>query len=96
MKVFVGDWTVEGILTYEGKPLLVHLFSVTNTAATRDHKGRWSDDKTLNLVYEGLQEDKKYKEEITIKLHSPREWSVNEVDTLNGQVISTMEVTLKK
>ena len=140
LQVFVGDWKVEGTLTFEGKPLkvkgtwkissaaagwgvlnvgrmelegmgkyeevdilgfnpgekLVHLFSLTNTAAVHDHKGRWSDDTTLNFVYEGSQEGKKYREEITVKFHSPKEWSINELDSLDGQIISTMEITLRK
>jgi hypothetical protein len=140
LKIFLGDWMVEGKLTMEGKPFnakgtwkfepaaagwavlakmkmniegmgnyeevdiagydpgqdLFHIFSVTNTAAAHDHKGKWSDDKTLKVVYEGMQEGKKQREEITIKFNNPKQWSIHEVDTLNGQIISTMDVTLRK
>jgi len=100
----IGLMEIEGMDAYEEVDIigfdpgekLVHIFSVTNTAATHDHKGRWSDDNTLGVTYEGLQEGKKYKEEITIKVHSPKEWSIHEVDTLDGQAISTMDVTLRK
>ncbi|MEM2910963.1 MAG: hypothetical protein QXM52_04595 [Candidatus Bathyarchaeia archaeon] len=51
----IGLMEIEGMGTYEEVDIigfdpsekLVHIFSLTNTAATHDHKGRWSDDKTL-------------------------------------------------
>ncbi len=139
LKIFLGDWKVEGELTMEGNSFnakgsckfesaagwgvfakmkmnieglgdyeeidiagydpgqgLFHIFSVTNTAAAHDHKGKWSDNKTLKVIYEGVQEGKKYKEEISIKFDNPNQWSIHEVDTLDGQIISTMDVTLRK
>jgi hypothetical protein len=140
LSVFVGNWRVEGTLTFGGNPLnvtgawvissaaagwgvinigrleiegmgayeeidllgfdsgenLVHLFSLTNTAATHDHKGTWSDDKTLKLLYEGLQEGRKLKEQITIVFNNKDEWDISEVDTLDGQAVSTMDITLRR
>lgn len=140
LKVFLGDWKVEGTLTFEGKPFKVrgfwratsaasgwgvlnvgkmeieglgayeefdilgfdpgekifHLFSVTNTAAAHDHKGKWSGEDSISFVFEGLQEGKVYKEEIEAKFRSPMEFTLYEKDTLDGQVISTMDITLRK
>ena len=140
LKSFLGEWIVEGRLTFESDTFkveglwkfdqaakgwgvlailkmnieglgeyeevdlvgfdpgsgLFHIFSVTNTAATHDHKGNWLDDKTLKVTYEGLQEGKKQKEEITIKFDHPNEWSIHEIDTINGKITSTMDVKLRK
>ncbi|MCP8315519.1 MAG: DUF1579 family protein [archaeon] len=95
---------IEGMGTFEQVAIsgfdpgekLVHLFMVSNMAVTRDRKGKWSDDNTLNLVYKGLQEGKNYKEQITVKFRSPKEFSIHDVETLDGQVISTLDVTLRK
>jgi hypothetical protein len=140
LQFFLGDWTVEGTLSFEGKPFNVtglwrfssvsagwgvlnvgkmqiaglgayeevdllgfdpgekmfHLFSVTNTAAAHDHKGKWLDDKRISFLYEGLQEGKPYKEEIELKILSSTEFTIHEKDTLGNQVISTMDATMRK
>ena len=75
---------------------LYHIFAVTNTAATHDHGGKWGEDNTLCVVYEGLQEGKKYREEIEIKILGSNEFAVNEKDILDGKVISTMNVFMRK
>ena len=92
----MGNYEEVDIVGFDPGEGLVHVFSVTNTAATHDHKGKWSDNNTLNLVNEGLQEGKNYKEQITIKFRNPKEFSIHEVDTLDGQVTSTMDVILRK
>lgn len=138
--IFVGEWNIEGYLTFQGKNLKVkgvwilswaaakwgvlnvgemeieglgvyeevdilgfdegekryHLFSVTNTAATHDHKGNWLDDKTMRFSYQGLQEGKKYKETIDIRSVSSTELAITETDELDGQTVSTMDITLRK
>ena len=136
----VGEWNIEGYMTFEGKRLktkgvwmiswaaakwgvlnvgeleiedlgvyeevdivgydpvekIYHLFSVTNTAATHDHRGDWLDKKTLHFIYEGLQEGKPFKETIEIKNISPTELAIIEEDVLDGQTVSTMDITLRK
>jgi len=100
----VGEMEIEGlgvyeevdILGFDASEKLYHLFSVTNTAATHDHKGNWLDDKTMRFFYQGLQEGKPYKETIDITSVSTTELTITETDELDGQTVSTMDITLRK
>jgi len=100
----VGEMEIEGLGVYEEVDILgfdadekmYHLFSVTNTAATHDHKGNWLDDENMRLTYRGLQERKIYKETIDIKSVSSTELAIIETDELDGQTVSTMDITLRK
>lgn len=95
---------IEGMGTYDEDDLIgfdpgegkVHLFSLTNTGATHDHKGDWTDKDTLYLEYNGLQDGKPYREEITIRFAGPNRFSIHEVDKVDGQITMTMDVTLRK
>ncbi len=77
-------------------PVPAHIFSLTNTWATHDHKGDWKDENTLSVEYDGLQEGKKLREEISVKLAGPKQFSIHEIDRLDGRVIMTMDVTLDR
>ena len=100
----VGELELEGLGVYEEVDILgfdagekmYHLFSVTNTAATHDHKGNWLDEKTLRFSFEGLQGGKGYKETIEIKKVSPTELAIMEKDESEGQTVSAMDITLRK
>lgn len=95
---------IEGMGAYDEDDLLgfdpgegkVHLFSLTNSGATHDHKGDWTDDSTLHLEYTGLQDGKPYKEDIIVKFTRPDRMSILEVDRVEGRVTMTMDVTLRK
>lgn len=84
------------ILGYDSGEDMFHIFSVTNTAATHDHKGKWLDDNRIIFVFEGVQEGKVYKEEIEIKILNSNEFIIHETDTLENNVVSKMDVTIKK
>jgi hypothetical protein len=100
----VGKMEIEGLGTYEELHVLgfdpsektFHYFSVTNTASARDHKGKWIDDRTISFLYEGSQKGKDYREEIEVKIQTPKELKIIETDTLAGNIILTMDTTLKK
>jgi hypothetical protein len=100
----IGKMDIEGLGAYEEVDILgfdpgekmFHFFSVTNTGAARDHKGRWLDDNTISVFHEALQEGRTYTEEIEVKITSPREFTVHERDSLDSQVITTMDVTIRR
>ena len=100
----VGEMEIEGMGVYEEVDIigfdagerLYHLFSVTNTAATHDHKGKWLDEETLSFTYEGLEEKKPYREDIEIKIISPNELAITEIDVLAGETVSKMAISLRK
>jgi hypothetical protein len=92
----LGAYEEVDILGFDPGEKMFHFFAVTNTGAARDHKGRWLDDKTFSVFHEALQDGKIYREEIEAKIMSPREFTVRERDTLDSQVITTMEVTMKR
>ena len=92
----VGSYEEVDVLGFDPIEKLFHFFSVTNTGAARDHEGKWLDDKTIRFGYEGLQEGKTYVEEISVNILSSRELTIHERDTLDGQVITIMHVSLRK
>jgi len=92
----VGSYEEVDVIGFDPTEKLFHFFSVTNTGAARDHKGKWLDDKTIRFDYEGLQEGKTYVEEISVNIPSSRELTIHERDTLDGQVITIMHVSLRK
>ena len=75
---------------------MFHFFSVTNTAAVYDHKGKWLDDNGVSFHYEEVQDGKTYREELKVKILSPNEFVIQEKDSLQGQIITTMDVKLRK
>ena len=140
LDVFLGNWNVEGTLTFMGKPFgvkgiakfssvakgwgvlatakleieglgayeeadllvfdrsekLYHFFTVTNTAAAYDHKGKWLNDDTINFLYEGSQDGKSYKEELLIKILNQNEVTILEKDFVCNQITTEMDVSLSK
>jgi hypothetical protein len=140
LTVFLGNWRVEGTLTFMGKPFgvkgyaifsstaarwgvlatvkleieglgtyeeadllafdrnekLYHYFSVTNTAAAYDHKGKWLDEGTISFIYEGLQDGKSYKEELLIRILNQNEVTILEKDFVGNQITTEMNVSLSK
>ena len=95
---------IEGLGLYDEVDLLgfdrnekaYHFFALTNTGALYDHKGKWLDDNTLNLFYEGSQNCKKYTENLQVQLKNSNELSVMEKDFLDEKLMTSMEVNLKK
>lgn len=95
---------IEGLGSYEEDDLVgfdretgrFHLYTLTNSAAVHDHLGSWTDEDTLKLEYDGLQDGKKFREEITVRIKNPSEFEIHEVDKVEGQVNMTMDVTLRR
>jgi hypothetical protein len=92
----LGMYEEVDILGFDPGEKMFHLFSVTNTAATHDHKGKWLEDSTISFVCEGLQEGKAYREKVEVKILGPKEFTIHEKDYLDGKPFSAMEVTLRK
>jgi len=70
----LGSYEEVDILGFDPGEQMFHIFAVTNTAASHDHKGKWVED-TLSVVYEGLQEGKNYRMEIVIKILGSNEFT---------------------
>jgi len=74
----------------------IHLFSITSTGAVHDHSGKWNDDKTLELHWEGLYEGKPATEDVVLTWVTDDEIRVHEVDTSGGQTGPVFEYVLKR
>jgi len=92
----LGNYEEADLLTFSKNENVYHFFAVTNTAAAYDHKGNWQDDETLNFVYEGLQNGKSYKEELSIKISNSLQFTIKERDFVDNQVVTTLSVFLTK
>jgi hypothetical protein len=95
---------IEGLGLYEETDLLsfsrdeeiCHFFAVTNTGAAYDHKGNWSDEKTIGFSYEGLRDGKRYEELLEITVKDRDRIAISERDSIGGQVTTAMQVTLSR
>jgi hypothetical protein len=95
---------IEGLGLYEETDLLsfsrdeeiCHFFAVTNTGAAYDHKGDWSDEKTIGFSYEGLRDGKRYEELLEITVKDRDRIAISERDSIGGQVTTAMQVTLSR
>jgi hypothetical protein len=50
----LGVYEEVDILAFDRGEKTLHFFSVTNTGAVYDHKGKWLSNKVISFVYEGL------------------------------------------
>ncbi len=91
-----GLYEEDDLIGFDSSDGMVHLFTLTNTAAVHDHKGNWKNPRTLFLEYTGTQGGKKLTEEIGVKFSGLGQFSIKEIDKLDGQVISTMDIILRK
>jgi len=91
----LGSYEEVDILGFDRSEKKFHFFSVTNTAAAYDHIGSWLDDNSISFLYEGTQNGKSYREELSVNFSSS-EVNVLENDYLGEQLISTMDILLKK
>ena len=100
----IAKLEIEGLGVYEEADILAfnrnektyHFFAVTNTAAAFDHTGNWLNDNVISFSYEGSHDGKKYKEELSIIIQDQNQITINEKDSIENQIVTTMDVTLKK
>jgi len=92
----LGAYEEVDLLSFNRAENLFHFFAVTNTAASYDHRGKWKDDKTLNFFYEAMQGEKSYKEELEINVIKENQLTIKEKDSLEEQVITTLDVVLNR
>ena len=95
---------IEGMGTYERDNLFgydketgeLHIYSVTNMAETHDHIASWVDENTFNGRYDGLKDGKKFREDFTIKLVSPDEFTIDYVEKVDDLIDSVMNLKLRR
>ena len=75
---------------------LFHLFAVTNTGSSYDHKGGWTDPKTMRVSYEGKQGLGDYEEVLTLRVVGPGALEVEEVGSLDGKPVTRIRAVLKR
>jgi len=92
----LGDYEEADILAFERGANVLHYFSVTNTAAAYDHKGRWTSDSKIDLRFEGYQHGKPYAEDLSFGLLGSDRLCIHESNTLDGHAITVMDVTMTR
>jgi hypothetical protein len=92
----LGAYEEVDILGFDSGEKVFYLFSLTNTSATHDHEGKWLDESRINFLYDGMQDGKRYREEIDVLILNEREFAIHEKDVLDGQIVSMMDITLTK
>ena len=78
----LGSYEEVDVLGFDRSEKMYHFFSVTNTAAAYDHKGKWSDEDNICFDFQSLQDGKKYSEETEVRVQTPRALVISEKDSL--------------
>jgi hypothetical protein len=86
----------ENIFGYEAGSDLTHLYSVSNYGDCHDHKGKWSNEKTLVLQYEGFMNGVPMVEVINIVVDSPTQYSYTVQGIVGGQPAYNGQATMRK
>jgi len=81
---------------YDAGTGLTHLYTVSNYGECHDHKGKWTDEKTLKLQHDGMMDGKPMTEVIDITLDSPTQYHFTGTTTVGGEQVSYIEATVKK
>ena len=95
---------VEGLGSYEEDDLAgfdketgkFHVYSITNSAAVHDHVGGWTDENTIEIAYEGLQDGKAYREIGVVRFMPDGAMHLESTDYVDGQLASIIAVALQK
>jgi len=91
----MGAYHEDDLWGYDQWEKKIHFYSVTSTGAVHDHSGKWKDDKTLELHWEGLYEGKPTTEDVVLRWAADGEIRVHEVDTSEGQPGPVFDYVLK-
>jgi hypothetical protein len=87
--IFTMGWAIG-----EGQ---AHMHEMTNYGDVHDHKGKWTDDKTITVVQVGKNaEGKEETDNLTFVFNSPRELVMKGEGTVGGAQQWTINATLKK
>lgn len=81
---------------WEPNEQLVHFFAVTNQAETHDHKGRFTDDKTLILEHKGIVGGQPFSEKLSIVLNTTKDLTAEFVGSIDGKEIYRGKIHAKK
>jgi hypothetical protein len=92
----MGHYEASNIFGFETGKNLLHLYTVSNMGDTHDHWGKWSDDKTWDVTYEGLQNGKKLVEKIHCVFDTPTSYHFTSETTVGGQFFSKFAATMTK
>lgn len=90
----IGHYESQNLLGFDPGRAEIHLLSVTNWAETHDHKGKWIDDKSFTLRYEGVVNGKPMVEVIPVTIVSNNEYRFKSTVTIDGKVDSTFEADM--
>lgn len=89
--------TKEGdLIGFDKETGTFHIYSITNSAAVHDHVGGWTDERTLEVAYEGLQDGKPYRETAIVRVMPDDALHLESVDYIDGELASITAVTLRK
>jgi len=90
------DYKAINILGYEAGSDLTHIYTISNYGECHDHWGKWTDDKTLMLQYDGLTDGKPTTEMLKVIVDNPSQYRVIGSTYVGGELVSSNEVTMKK
>jgi len=92
----MGAYHEDDLWSFDQWEKKMHLYSITSTGAVHDHSGRWKDDNTLELHWEGLYEDKPSTEDVVFTWVGENEIRAHEVDTSEGKPGPVFDYVMKK
>jgi hypothetical protein len=92
----MGHYDAVNIFGFEPGKNVLRLYTVSNMGDTHDHWGKWTDEKTFDLTYEGLQDGKKCVEKIHCVFDNPTSYHFTSETTVGGEMFSKFSATMTK
>jgi hypothetical protein len=91
----MGSYVEDHLFGYDQETGLTHFYALTNTGNVHDHAGRWTGPDSLELVYEGAQGGKPFREVVAIATEGD---AVHVVATeyLDGQQSAVFDARFRK
>jgi hypothetical protein len=92
----MGRYEAVNIFGFDAGKKMLHLYTVSNMGDTHDHWGKWTNDKTFDMKYEGMQDGKPMVETIHCVFDSPTQYHFTSETKVGGQMYSTFSATMVK
>ena len=90
------DYYENDLWSFDPASAEVHLFSITSEGQTHDHVGKWLDDSTLELKWQGTYEDQEQEERILIKWVTKDQFEVKETNYSYGKPLMETNYVFKR
>ncbi len=92
----LGAYHENDLFGFDAETGMVHLYSITNTAAVHDHPARWVTRDVMEFEYLGTQGGKPYREAGRMEFVTDERIQLESIEYIDGEVSSAMNVIMER